>query len=122
MEQGIRVDAIAQPARALQYLPETEALLKDLVLPTGKVTVQLADEMNRVPNRCYVPTTWGSAVLEYGDWVVVYGIAAYFFAFAPKARAASRLSAASPYQNGMVASAANPRASSRGSAEGSCAR
>lgn len=72
MEQGIRVDAIAQPARALQYLPATEALLKDRMLPTGKVTVQLADEMNRVPNRCYVPTTWGSAVLEYGDWVVVY--------------------------------------------------
>lgn len=68
------VKGLARPADAYQFLKETEDQLAGLILQTGPVTVQKADELNRVPGRCYVPTIWGAAVLEYGDWFVVYDI------------------------------------------------
>ena len=68
------VKGLARPADAYQFLKETEDQLAGLVLQTGPVTVQKADELNRIPGRCYVPTIWGAAVLEYGDWFVVYDI------------------------------------------------
>ena len=68
------VKGLARPADAYQFLKETEDQLAGLVLQTGPVTVQRADELNRIPGRCYVPTIWGAAVLEYGDWFVVYDI------------------------------------------------
>ena len=68
------VRGLARPADAYQFLKETEDQLAGLVLQTGPVTVQKEDELNRIPGRCYVPTIWGAAVLEYGDWFVVYDI------------------------------------------------
>ncbi len=68
------VKGLARPADAYQFLKETEDQLAGLVLQTGPVTVQKEDELNRIPGRCYVPTIWGAAVLEYGDWFVVYDI------------------------------------------------
>ena len=68
------VKGLARPADAYQFLKETEDQLAGLNLQTGPVTVQREDELNRIPGRCYVPTTWGAAVLEYGDWFVVYDI------------------------------------------------
>ena len=68
------VKGLARPADAYQFLKETEDQLAGLMLQTGPVTVQKADELNRIPGRCYVPTIWGAAVLEYGDWFVVYDI------------------------------------------------
>ena len=68
------VKGLARPADAYQFLKETEEQLAGLMLQTGPVTVQKADELNRIPGRCYVPTIWGAAVLEYGDWFVVYDI------------------------------------------------
>lgn len=68
------VKGLARPADAYQFLKETEEQLAGLVLQTGPVTVQREDQLNRIPGRCYVPTTWGAAVLEYGDWFVVYDI------------------------------------------------
>ena len=68
------VKGLARPADAYQFLKETEDQLAGLMLQTGSVTVQKADELNRIPGRCYVPTIWGAAVLEYGDWFVVYDI------------------------------------------------
>lgn len=70
----IRVRAYAQGGTAYQYLPETAESLKGLETPAGPITVQFANELNRTPGRCYVPTTWGSAVLEEGDWFVVYDV------------------------------------------------
>lgn len=68
------VKGLARPADAYQFLKETEDQLAGLVLQTGPVTVQKEDELNRIPGRCYVPTIWGAAVLEYGDWFVVYDV------------------------------------------------
>lgn len=68
------VKGLARPADAYQFLKETEEQLAGLVLQTGPVTVQRENELNRTPGRCYVPTTWGAAVLEYTDWFVVYDI------------------------------------------------
>ena len=68
------VKGLARPADAYQFLKETEEQLAGLVLQTGQVTVQKEDELNRIPGRCYVPTIWGAAVLEYGDWFVVYDV------------------------------------------------
>ena len=68
------VKGLARPADAYQFLKETEEQLAGLILQTGPVTVQREDELNRTPGRCYVPTTWGAAVLEYTDWFVVYDI------------------------------------------------
>lgn len=68
------VKGLARPADAYQFLKETEEQLAGLLLQTGPVTVQKEDELNRIPGRCYVPTTWGAAVLEYTDWFVVYDI------------------------------------------------
>lgn len=68
------VKGLARPADAYQFLKETEDQLAGLVLQTGPVTVQRENELNRTPGRCYVPTTWGAAVLEYNDWFVVYDI------------------------------------------------
>ena len=68
------VKGLARPADAYQFLKETEEQLAGLVLQTGPVTVQQENELNRTPGRCYVPTTWGAAVLEYTDWFVVYDI------------------------------------------------
>lgn len=68
------VKGLARPADAYQFLKETEDQLAGLMLQTGPVTVQKEDQLNRIPGRCYVPTTWGAAVLEYGDWFVVYDI------------------------------------------------
>lgn len=68
------VKGLARPADAYQFLKETEDQLAGLILQTGPVTVQKEDELNRIPGRCYVPTIWGAAVLEYGDWFVVYDI------------------------------------------------
>ena len=68
------VKGLARPADAYQFLKETEDQLVGLVLQTGPVTVQKEDELNRIPGRCYVPTIWGAAVLEYGDWFVVYDV------------------------------------------------
>ena len=68
------VKGLARPADAYQFLKETEDQLAGLVLQTGPVTVQRESELNRTPGRCYVPTTWGAAVLEYTDWFVVYDI------------------------------------------------
>ena len=68
------VKGLARPADAYQFLKETEDQLAGLVLQTGPVTVQQENELNRTPGRCYVPTTWGAAVLEYTDWFVVYDI------------------------------------------------
>ena len=68
------VKGLARPADAYQFLKETEDQLAGLMLQTGPVTVQKADKLNRIPGRCYVPTIWGAAVLEYGDWFVVYDI------------------------------------------------
>lgn len=68
------VRGLARPADAYQFLKETEDQLAGLILQTGPVTVQKADELNRIPGRCYVPTIWGAAVLEYGDWFVVYDV------------------------------------------------
>ena len=68
------VKGLARPAGAYQFLKETEEQLAGLILQTGPVTVQQENELNRTPGRCYVPTTWGAAVLEYTDWFVVYDI------------------------------------------------
>ena len=68
------VKGLARPADAYQFLKETEDQLAGLILQTGPVTVQKEDELNRIPGRCYVPTIWGAAVLEYGDWFVVYDV------------------------------------------------
>lgn len=68
------VKGLARPADAYQFLKETEEQLAGLLLQTGPVTVQRENELNRTPGRCYVPTTWGAAVLEYTDWFVVYDI------------------------------------------------
>lgn len=68
------VKGLARPADAYQFLKETEEQLAGLILQTGPVTVQQENELNRTPGRCYVPTTWGAAVLEYTDWFVVYDI------------------------------------------------
>ena len=68
------VKGLARPADAYQFLKETEEQLAGIVLQTGPVTVQQENELNRTPGRCYVPTTWGAAVLEYTDWFVVYDI------------------------------------------------
>lgn len=68
------VKGLARPADAYQFLKETEDQLAGLMLQTGPVTVQKEDQLNRIPGRCYVPTIWGAAVLEYGDWFVVYDI------------------------------------------------
>lgn len=68
------VKGLARPADAYQFLKETEEQLAEIVLLTGPVTVQRENELNRTPGRCYVPTTWGAAVLEYTDWFVVYDI------------------------------------------------
>lgn len=68
------VKGLARPADAYQFLKETEEQLAGLILQTGPVTVQREDALNRIPGRCYVPTIWGAAVLEYGDWFVVYDI------------------------------------------------
>lgn len=68
------VKGLARPADAYQFLKETEDQIAGLVLQTGPVTVQKEDELNRIPGRCYVPTIWGAAVLEYGDWFVVYDV------------------------------------------------
>ena len=68
------VKGLARPADAYQFLKETEEQLAGLILQTGPVTVQKEDELNRIPGRCYVPTIWGAAVLEYGDWFVVYDV------------------------------------------------
>lgn len=68
------VKGLARPADAYQFLKETEDQLAGLVLQAGPVTVQKEDELNRIPGRCYVPTIWGAAVLEYGDWFVVYDV------------------------------------------------
>ena len=68
------VKGLARPADAYQFLKETEEQLAGVVLQTGPVTVQQENELNRTPGRCYVPTTWGAAVLEYTDWFVVYDI------------------------------------------------
>ena len=68
------VKALARPADAHQFLRETEDQLNGLMLKTGPVTVQKENELNRTPGRCYVPTTWGASVLEYGDWFVVYDV------------------------------------------------
>lgn len=68
------VKGLARLADAYQFLKETEEQLAGLLLQTGPVTVQKEDELNRIPGRCYVPTTWGAAVLEYTDWFVVYDI------------------------------------------------
>lgn len=61
-------------------MPETVEHLKGLELPTGTVQVQAPDEVNRVPGRCYVPTSWGTVILDVGDWIVVYdvGVVAVF--------------------------------------------
>lgn len=76
----IQVVPHPQPGTAYQFLPETVEHLKGLELPTGTVQVQAPDEVNRVPGRCYVPTSWGTAILDVGDWVVVYdvGVVAVF--------------------------------------------
>ena len=55
-----------------QFVSETEELLHGMKVPTGTVTVQRADEMNNIPGRCYVPTSWGTAILDSGDFFVVY--------------------------------------------------
>lgn len=68
------VKGLARPADAYQFLKETEEQLAEIMLLTGPVTVQRENELNRTPGRCYVPTTWGAAVLEYTDWFVVYDI------------------------------------------------
>ena len=68
------VKGLARPADAYQFLKETADQIAGLTLQTGQVTVQKEDELNRIPGRCYVPTIWGSAVLEYGDWFVVYDV------------------------------------------------
>lgn len=70
----IRVTAHPQGATAYQFLEETAAGLDRLQLPTGPVTVQMPDSINRIPGRCYVPTVWGAAVLELGDWFVVFDV------------------------------------------------
>ena len=70
----IKVEGLAQPGLAYQYTAATADTLKGLSVPTGQVTIQQADEMNRTPGRCYVPTTWGTAILEEGDWFVVYDL------------------------------------------------
>ena len=70
----IQVNAIPQGATAYQFLPETAEMLNKLPLPTGPVTVQMPDEINRIQGRCYVPTAWGAAILEFGDWFVVFDV------------------------------------------------
>lgn len=70
----IPVQTKPQMATAYQYLPETAAGMNGLQLPSGPVTVQLADEMNRIEGRCYVPTSWGTAILSPGDWIVAYEV------------------------------------------------
>lgn len=70
----IQVNAIPQGATAYQFLPETAEMLDKLPLPTGPVTVQMPDEINRIQGRCYVPTAWGAAILEFGDWFVVFDV------------------------------------------------
>lgn len=68
------VKGLARPADAYQFLKETEEQLAGLMLQTGPVMVQRENALNRMPGRCYVPTTWGTAVLDYTDWFVVYDI------------------------------------------------
>lgn len=70
----IPVEALPQPGTAYQFLESTAAELSKLVLPTGPVTVQFPDALNRTEGRCYVMTTWGTATLSEGDWIVVYDV------------------------------------------------
>lgn len=70
----IRVNAHAQGGRAYQYTSITADSLKGLEVPTGVVSIQPADELNRTQGRCYVPTTWGTAILEENDWFVIYDV------------------------------------------------
>lgn len=70
----IRTEAYTQPATSYQFLPENIESLRALTLPTGVVTVQAGDELNRVEGRCYVPTSWGTSILSEGDWIVVYDV------------------------------------------------
>lgn len=70
----IPVEALPQPATAYQFLESTALDLSKLVLPTGPVTVQFSDALNGTQGRCYVMTTWGTATLNEGDWIILYDI------------------------------------------------
>ena len=67
-------EALPQPATAYQFLESTALDLSKLVLPTGPVTVQFPDALNGTQGRCYVMTTWGTATLSEGDWIILYDI------------------------------------------------
>ena len=68
------MEALPQPATAYQFLESTALDLSKLVLPTGPVTVQFPDALNGTQGRCYVMTTWGTATLNEGDWIILYDI------------------------------------------------
>lgn len=67
----IRVKALPMGGQAYQF-GAPGLSLQGFATPMGPVSVQQADELNRVEARAYVPTTWGMAVLSPGDWVVIF--------------------------------------------------
>lgn len=59
-------------ATSIQFNETTAEALNQRAIPTGNITVQREDTLNNIEPRCYVPTTWGTSILKYGDWVVIY--------------------------------------------------
>lgn len=68
----IQTRSVPTKATSYQFLSAQADELRAVQLPTGPVTVQAADEINNIPGRCYVPTTWGTAILNEGDWFVLF--------------------------------------------------
>lgn len=56
-------------AQVWQFTRDTATELRNLVLPTGQVTVQVAAS-ETIPNRCYVPTLHGTVILDEGGYIV----------------------------------------------------
>ena len=53
-----------------QYDPANTSELTTLDLPTGRITVQDANPMTKATARAYVPTAFGTHILDPGDWVL----------------------------------------------------
>lgn len=55
-----------------QFTADDPLALTHLTLPTGPVTVQEENPITKAQLRAYVPTAFGTHILDLGDWVLVH--------------------------------------------------